>query len=231
MPHPDGGVGLLDLRRIQRVLSDVGAVLQEGIDAVVDSVHGHHLDVAPAEPGAREVTEHVVPDREMRTVFTGEALALDVVDGLDRRVLPHEEPDHQRRAAHHEPHVGRVGERVATADLMSGAAVGEPEVDSVLDAELHLARIDERQHRAGPGVRLDGHLIAGPAAHDLGDAAGQREVHRAGGVGPDGDRLRQGLALRDGPDGEGYGDQGHDESEREHRAAHGPPRPRRDAAL
>jgi hypothetical protein len=153
------------------------------------------------------------------------------VDGLDRRVLAHEEADHQRRAAHHQAHVRCVRERVAAADLLGGPAVGEPEVDAVLDAELHLAGIDEREHRAGPGVRLHDHLVAGPAAHDLGDAAGQREVHGAGRIGTDGDRLRQALALREGVDGKRDGDQGHDESEREYRAAHGPPRLRRDSVL
>src|SRR5439155_793009 len=87
--------------------------------------------------------------------------ALDVVDVLDRRLLAHEEPDHQRRAAHHEPHVRRVRERVPAADLVGGSAVGEPQIDAVLDAELHLTAIDERQHRAGAGVRLyDLHAVS-----------------------------------------------------------------------
>src|SRR5882724_12946528 len=41
VPHADGGVGLLDLGRVERVLGDVGAALEERVDAVVDGVHGN----------------------------------------------------------------------------------------------------------------------------------------------------------------------------------------------
>src|SRR5438105_5664231 len=207
--HADGGVGLLDLRRVERVLRDVGPTLQERVDAVVDGVDGNDLHVAPGEPRAGEMTEHVVPDRQVRAVLAGEALALDVVDVLDRRLLAHEEPDHQRRAAHHEPHVRRVRERIPAADLVGGSAVGEPQIDAVLDAELHLTAIDERQHRAGAGVRLYDHLVTGRPTHHLGDAAAEREVHGSGRVGADGDRFGQ-RALRGGADGERTGGEGHD---------------------
>ena len=142
------------------------------------------------------MAEHVVPDRQVRPVFAGEALTLYVVDALDRRVLAHEEPDHQRRAAHDQPDVRRVRERIAAADLLGGSAVCEPQIDAVLDAELHLARVDERQHGAGPGVWLDDHLIPGGAAHHLGDAARQREIHGPGRIRAERDRFRQGLTLR-----------------------------------
>jgi len=132
-------------------------------------------------------------------------------------------PDYQRRAAHHEPHVRRVRERIPAADLVGGPAVGEPQIDAVLDAELHLTAIDERQHRAGAGVRLYDHLVTGRATHHLGDAAGEREVHGSGRVGADGDRFGQ-RALRGGADGERTGGEGHDESKREQRAAHRSPR-------
>jgi hypothetical protein len=161
------------------------------------------------------MAEHVVPDRQVRPVFAGEALALHVVHALDGRVLAHEEPDHQRRAAHHQPDVRRVRERIAAADLLRGAAVREPQIDAVLDAELHLTAVDEREHRAGPGVRLDDHLIPGGAAHDLGDPAGQREVHGPRRVRAERDRFRHRRALRDGAGHEGGDRGGQDEGQGE----------------
>ena len=220
MTHADGRVGLLDLGRVEGVLGDVGAALDERVDAVVDGVDGNDLDVVPGQSRAREVAEHVVPDGEMGPILAGEALALDVVDVLDRRVLPYEQTDHQRRPAHHQPHVCRMRERVAAADLLGRPAIGQPEIHRVLNPELQLAGIDERQHGARARVRLDDHLIPGPTAHDLGDAAGQREEHGAGWISPDGDRLWR-LALSECASGERSGGHGEHEGQGKDRATVG----------
>jgi hypothetical protein len=216
----DRRVGLAHLRGAEGVLGDVRAALHERVDAFVDGGDGDDLHVAPREAGRGEVTEHVVPDGDVRRVLAGHPLALDVLDGLDGRVLADEKADHVRPAAQHQARRRGVRERVAAAHLEARAAVREAHVDRVVHAELELAAREQRQERARAGVGLHRHLDLAGVGDDLGDAGRHRVEGGAGRVRADAHRLLRPRHGRDGQDERDGGRRAHEAMDH----LEGPPR-------
>src|SRR5215510_14448081 len=158
MADADAGVGLTDLGAVDGVSGHVGAALDQGVDALVETGHRHDPHVLPAEAGAGELAEEVVPDGEVGRIFTGDALALHVLDRLDRRIAPHEGRHHQGECAYHQPKPGCVRKRIASADLEAGPVVGKADVDRIVHAQLELAGLQHGQDRKS--TRLNSSHVA-----------------------------------------------------------------------
>src|SRR6266496_2053942 len=117
MPHPNGGVGLSDFRGVQCMLSDVHTALDQGIDSLVRARHPNDFYIFPAKPCAGEGAEHVVPDSQLRGILSREPFAFDIVNRFDGRILAHEQAYQERRAAHHQAHIGNVRKWILPTDL------------------------------------------------------------------------------------------------------------------
>ena len=185
MANADGRVGLANLGPVEAIGGDVGAPLDQRVDALVEPRHWDHAHVLPRETGARQLAEDVVPAGEIGRIFARQALSLHVVDRLDRRVAAHDGGDHQGRAAHHQPQPGRVRERIAPPDLVGGAVEGETDVDGVVHAQLELAGLQHRQERAGARIGLHGELGRAGVGRHLGDGAADDVENAARRIGAD----------------------------------------------
>ncbi len=112
-------------------------------------------------------------------------MAFHVLDGLDRRVVPHEQTDLDRE------HDGD-GTQVLVRAPVEGAdaVIGVIELERVGKAEINFPRIDQRDAGAGAARWLHARLDASGLVEHLGDGCADRVGQRALRAGADPDRLR-----------------------------------------
>ena len=101
MTHPNGRVSLSDFGRVKRVLSDIRAALDQGIDALIRSRHRDDFCVLPCEARTSKSPEHVIPDSQLGGILSREPFPFDIVNALYGGVLAHEQPHQEGRTPHH----------------------------------------------------------------------------------------------------------------------------------
>src|SRR5262245_60839232 len=105
---PDVSFRFLDLGGSNGVVADIRPSLNHRIDTIIDGRDGDDFDIIPGHPSVREPGENMKPDSYVRRIFASHPLSLNIIDGLDSRVLLDDKAYLQRRATHDESRVWNV---------------------------------------------------------------------------------------------------------------------------
>src|SRR5262245_8150832 len=147
--------------------------LNHRIDAIVDCGDGYDFDIIPGHPSVREPGEDMEPDSYVSRIFASHPLSLNIIDGLDSRVLLDDKAYLQRRATHDESCVWNVRYRIFADHFKPGRPlVGEIHFHGVDHTKVDLAAIEQRQEGAGPRVGLNPCLKGRGAAYQAGQTTG-----------------------------------------------------------
>src|SRR6266508_1155731 len=195
--HTRRSIGFTYLGSADRMVGDVGAALYYRIDAIVDRGNGHDLDIVPGVSGARKAGVEMKPDGNVGRIFSGHTLALDVVDGFDRRIFFDHHAHRQWRTAHDQPRVRHMRQRIFAAYFQSrGPLVREAHFDGIDDAKIELTVVEQRQKSAAAGIGLNSRLNGCAVADDTGQTAGYGIENRPSRICTDRYRLGQLLGPR-----------------------------------
>ena len=186
------------LARTDREGRHVDAAGDQFVDPAHDVGHHHGAHVLHRQPGRRQHGVDRLLDGFLARVAVGDGLALHVGDRLDVGIGAHEQADLDR-----EDHRDRAQLRVRPLVEGADAVVGLVQFQRAGEAEIDLARIDQRDHGGGAGRRLHPRLQVGGVGQRLGDRGADRVGHRALRAGAETDRLRQRLTGGTGDDGGG----------------------------
>ena len=181
-------MGLAGLARGQREVGRVDLALHEVLHAANAVRHGNAGHVLLGHPAGRQQRAREQPRDLLLGIARRHALALEIGDRLDRRIVAHIPAHHQREQRCDDADI------LLLAALEHGAAgFREGGHHAHRDREVELAVIEQRQRHDGAALRYDPHLHPCVLDRDLGDAGAGGISERSLRVGADADRLRRGA--------------------------------------
>ena len=183
------GRDFLHLRRAHREEQQIDLARLEVVGRAHHVHLGHSYDVVPADAARIEQRAHVDDHARLLHPVGRHALALQVGDRVDRRILAHPER-HLKAVERHR--VAQIGVGLAFPVAFAGPGLGD--LADVEQQEVGLLRLHRLEDRRIAAVADDAHLQLGIVLHHLRDHRGLCMQDRARRQRREADRLRHGGA-------------------------------------